>query len=134
MAPKGKERRTMPRFLAAAPINYAEGEVEREEDLSLDEFQAQLSGAETVDISLSGCRIRTEKPLPKRAELTFDLQLDDVIQSFRGQINWNKRADGGYHVGIEFTDVDPMAIDGIRLYLRSINAPPAPGTDPEAWP
>jgi len=121
------ERRKQPRFLSVNPLNYHQGEPARDEDaeLSAEEFQAEVSGAETLDLSTRGCRLRTKKRLQTKVELAFDLALGDVVHSGRGRIAWVKRADGGWEAGLEFTEVDSLTEDGIALFLQAEGAPQA---------
>lgn len=121
-----RERRAQPRFLSVNPLDYHAGDDGRgEAELSVEEFQAEVHDAETLDLSTSGCRLKTKKPLKRGVEVAFDLALGDVVHSGRGTIAWVKRADGGYLAGLEFTEVDSLSEDGIQLFLLDEGAPPA---------
>ncbi|MEZ6183735.1 MAG: PilZ domain-containing protein [Planctomycetota bacterium] len=117
-----RERRTQPRFLSVNPLDYHDQD--RGGELSVEEFQAEVHDAETLDLSVSGCRLKTKKPLKQGVEVAFDLALGDVVHSGRGKIAWVKRADGGYEAGLEFTEVDSLSEDGIQLFLLDEGAEP----------
>ena len=122
-----EERRQQPRFVSVNPLDYQPSDEAPADgaELTAEEFMAEVAAAETLDLSVSGCRLKTRKRLQTKAELAFDLALGDVVHSGRGRIAWVKRADGGWEAGLEFTQVDSLSEDGIALFLEAEGAPPA---------
>jgi hypothetical protein len=129
------ERRRTARFLSAHPIDIGDQQgAECDPARSEEAFLAAISGARTLDVSESGCRLVSDTPLPKGARLRFELRLQDVDYGFQGRIAWVRRSGKQWEAGVEFLDLDEMDRDGIRLFLIEEGAPPAPGSDPDSHP
>lgn len=119
--PEGKDRRATARFTSANLINYRPDPPE--EEITAEQFEEQVSGAETLDLSAGGCKILTRDKLPLKTELTFDLKLDDHVLSVRGRtVRARRQEDGRYAIGIEFIDLDDFARDQLELYIVETGA------------
>lgn len=117
---ESSNRRNAVRFSSINLVNYTRDERERE--VTPDEFRDALSGAETLDLSVGGCRLKTREPLPRDAEFTFDVMLDDHVLSVRGKVRRTKKVKDGYEVGVEFFPLEPFDRDGIKLFLMESGA------------
>lgn len=77
--------------------------------------------ATTEDISLSGARITTRKPLEKGARLEIKVDLDDAsLPPLRLQalVRWNAhKADGSFHSGLEFESTTELQLKTIQRFI-----------------
>jgi len=112
----GNERRGEVRLHSVNLINYSE--VAERRGPTEEEVYSVLGTAATTDMSAGGCRLETQEPLPLGSQLKFALKLAGEIVEFSGVVRHvGDLGEGDYEAGIQFTDLDEVARDGIRVYL-----------------
>jgi len=86
------------------------------------EFPAQFT---IQDISKSGVIIHTEQQLNKDCVILLELSLNAAAPvSFMGRIvscrAWRDRGQGGYAVGVEFTELSDSALEVLLQFMESL--------------
>ena len=115
-APKPGERRGEIRIRSVNLINYSAQHANTIPEKTL---YVELGTAQTLDLSASGCRLKTTREIPAGIDLTFDMQLGEQILKCRGRtLRANHVDDEVWEVGVEFRQLDDLAQDAIRLYLQ----------------
>jgi len=92
---------------------------------SLMSVDVEGQSARLVDLSVGGAQILSERPLELQSEVAVSLVSDEVPVSGRATVMW-ARADPQskgralrYRAGIQFTDVDPAAVEAFIIRYSS---------------
>lgn len=82
-----------------------------------------FGGCLASDLSEGGMRINFNDFVPVHTEFLLQAKLEDKphILDLRGRVKWLQKIpySDRYHVGLEFTRVDPIVREELRSYIRS---------------
>ncbi len=103
------EKRKHARFITLHLLNYT---------LLDDEgHQSECSMARTLDVSVTGIKIETARPLPHQTKLIISLGLEENLVDLEGKLIHCYENENRYVSGIQFQKVSPKEHTVLRQYV-----------------
>lgn len=73
----------------------------------------------TLDLSRGGLRVELDREVPPGARVRVDLALRETLICAQAEVRNVTPDEGGFHVGLEFTDLDDGTFNRIDDFLRA---------------
>ncbi len=92
-------------------------------DCSLREgVEPALSAVMMRNLSLGGCFLLSDGPLPEHSRLELHLSLTELdrVLVLTGEVAWQKLGGPGSGMGVRFTSVTGGDLELLRVYLREL--------------
>lgn len=87
---------------------------------SIPDFQAP-----TIDISLSGAKIKTKAPIPQGDFLDCTVEFDDITMArleLEAQVRWCRKAEDEWHIGLEFVDLARDTRSRLAYFIKALES------------
>ena len=81
--------------------------------------------APTIDISLSGAKIKAKAPIPQGDFMDCTVEFDDITMArleLEAQVRWCRKVDEEWHIGLEFVDLAKDTRSRLAYFVKALES------------